>query len=198
MRWDRGQLIVRREVLRGRPWLGLPAHVVGHSRELLAIYVPEGSPFGFAAGDWPTENGRHPYDGVLTRWQGPGCLHLQRPGEAYAVWRLGHEDGSLARWYLNLQAPFAVHGHYLDTLDHELDVVVEPGSHVGRIKDAEKVDESARRGRFDTAQAERIHRQGDDLLALVRAGDHWWEPWRTWEPDPSWAAPDTIPDGWDA
>jgi hypothetical protein len=98
---------------------------------------------------------------------------------------------------INLQAPFEVRGHCLDTLDHELDVVVGPGSHVGRIKDAEKVDESARRGRFDTAQAERIHRQGEDLLALVRAGDPWWEPWRSWEPDPTWTAPDTIPDGWD-
>jgi hypothetical protein len=197
MRWTRGELITRREVLRGRPWLGLPAYVVEHSEDLLALYAPEGSPFGFTAGDWPTTNGRHPYDGVLTHWNGPGCLQLQRPGEPYAVWRLSREDGSLARWYVNLQAPFQIRGGNVDTLDHELDIVVEPGGRVGRIKDAEKVDESARLGRFDTAQAREIHRQGEAILALVRAGDHWWEPWRTWEPDPTWTAPATLPAGWE-
>jgi hypothetical protein len=33
---------------------------------------------------------------------------------------------------------------------------------------------------------------------MVRGGDHhWWDLWRSWEPDPTWTAPDTLPEGWD-
>ena len=71
---------MRREVWRGRPWLGNPLYVVEDTDDLLVLYQPEGSPFGFGAGDdWPTDDGRHPYDG-RTAWVGEGPLGLHRPG----------------------------------------------------------------------------------------------------------------------
>jgi hypothetical protein len=177
--------------------MGVGAYVVEHTSDLLAIYVPERSPFAFAAGgDWPTSNGRHPWDGVSTHWQGPGCLQLQRPGEAYAVWRLAHDDGSVATWYVNLQAPFVAHGGCVDTLDHELDVVVTADGRSWTIKDADMVDVSTRLGRFDADQADRIRRQADDVLTLLTAGDRWWDPWQTWHPDPAWTAPKALPTSW--
>jgi Protein of unknown function (DUF402) len=195
--WKRGDLVVRREVVNGRPWLGVPVYVVEHSDELLALYVPEGAPFAFPPGDWPTESGRHPWDGAGSHWQGPGCLQLQRPGEAYAVWRLSQEDGSLARWYINLQDPFRIHDQCVDTLDHELDIVVTPDGQHWHIKDAERVDVSARQGRFDSAQADRIRRQADHIVATLRSGHRWWDAWLDWNPEPTWLAPDRLPSGWD-
>jgi hypothetical protein len=198
MSWTRGELVVRREVVHGRPWHGVAAYVVEHSDELVAIYVPSGSPFGFPAGTWPTIDGRHPWEAMFDRWQGPGCLQLQRPGDAYAVWRLAGDDGSLAQWYVNLQDPFRIVGDHLGTLDHELDVVVSPDGLHCHVKDAELVDASVGLGRFDAAQAARIHRQAEEILAAVQRGDRWWERWRDWRPDETWTAPDALPDGWEA
>jgi predicted RNA-binding protein associated with RNAse of E/G family len=123
---------------------------------------------------------------------------LQRPGEAYAVWRLCQEDGSVASWYINLQDPVRIHDDCVDTLDHELDVVVTPNGQRWYIKDAEQVDVSARQGRFDRSQADRIRRQADQIVASLRSGHRWWEGWLDWNPEPTWLAPDGLPPGWDS
>ncbi|MFL5963620.1 MAG: hypothetical protein ACJ757_12090 [Gaiellaceae bacterium] len=84
--WQAGETILRREVLNdGRAWLEIPVIVVRDEPDLLATYVPEGAPFHFPEGDWPTSTGRHPWHGRGT-WQGHGVLMLQRPGEAHAIW----------------------------------------------------------------------------------------------------------------
>jgi len=55
MSWSPGDVIVRREVWHGRPWLANPLYVVEDTDDLLVLYQPEGSPWGFGAGDdWPT------------------------------------------------------------------------------------------------------------------------------------------------
>jgi protein associated with RNAse G/E len=85
---------------------------------------------------------------VLVRTGRAQGVSSHRPREAYAGWRLCQEDGSVARWYINLQDPFRIHDQCVDTLDHELDVVVTPDGQHWHIKDAERVDVSARQGRF--------------------------------------------------
>ena len=102
--WSPGQVIVRREVLNdGRAWLEAAAIVVEDTPELLASYIPEGSPFRFPAGDWPTRNGLHPWHGK-ERWHGHGVLMLQRPGESYAIWVFWFRpEREFRGWYVNLQ-----------------------------------------------------------------------------------------------
>ena len=71
MPWERGQAIVRREMLRTGPWLGTVVFVVEDRPDLLVSYLPEGAPFGFPDGNWPTADGRHPWHG-RSAWQGHG------------------------------------------------------------------------------------------------------------------------------
>jgi len=92
-------------VWQGKPWLGTIVFVVEDTPDLLASYLPEGSPFIFPDGEWPGD-GRHPWHGRGV-WEGHGVLMLQRPGESYAVWHFWNGPGRrFGGWYLNLQEPF--------------------------------------------------------------------------------------------
>ncbi|MFZ6005045.1 MAG: DUF402 domain-containing protein [Actinomycetota bacterium] len=209
-RWRSGDLIVRREVLGmdrvehpeplpawyGRAWEALPVFVVEDSDEHLVTFIPEGAELGFVAGDWPTPDGLHPWFG-RERWQGHGCLMIQRPGDPYAVWHFwnGPERDFLC-WYINLQADFRRTSIGYDTEDFELDFVVFPdGTWV--VKDLEKLDDRVNEGRYSDGFADWVRTLGDEIKARLDARDHWWDrAWAGWVPPESWTSPD-LPAGWE-
>jgi hypothetical protein len=150
--WRPGQHIVRREVWRGSAWMGMDAMVVEDQPTHLALYVPERAPRAFAAGSWPTADGRHPGEGA-SHWRGHGCLMLHLPGESYAIWHFWRgQDRRFNGWYVNLEDPFRRSSTTMDTLDHEVDIVLHPDGSA-ELKDVELVDECVRHGRFDAPSA---------------------------------------------
>jgi hypothetical protein len=194
VRWSPGEPIVRREVWRGRPWLGTVVHVVEDAPDVLVSYLPEGAPFDFPEGDWPTPNGRHPWHG-RGRWRGHGVLMLQRPDDAYAVWHFWDGPGRrFSGWYLNLQEPFARTAIGYDTQDLELDVWI-PADGAWTFKDEELLDERARDGRFTAREVAAIREIGAEIGAMLDADERWWGDWTAWRPDPAWNAPE-LPEGW--
>lgn len=189
---------MRREVWRDRVWSVLPMYVVADRDDLLALYLPGGSPMGFAQGEWPTPNGRHAWDdGPDTRWQGHGVLHLQRPGEPYAVWVFWHgPERRFEGWYLNLQAPFERTMIGIDTLDHELDIVVGLDG-TWRFKDVAETEECVALGRFTRVEVDGITATGHGLAAMLDAGDRWWtDDWAEWSPPATMGRPPTLAPGW--
>ena len=108
--WSEGDWIVRREVLSQGPWFGTMVRVIEDTPERLVSYIPEGSPFGFAQGNWPTPDGKHPWSN-RSRWTGHGCLMIQRPDDPYAIWHFWAGDKrEFVCWYINLQEPFRRNG----------------------------------------------------------------------------------------
>jgi hypothetical protein len=200
MRWRRGDVVLRREVLNdGRAWCVVPVRVVEDRPDLLVTYLPAGAPFEFPPGDWPTADGRHPWHG-RTGWAGHGALMLQRPGESYAVWHFWTgPERDFAWWYLNLQEPFRRTADGYDTQDLELDLVVLPDGSWS-FKDWDLVDQRVAEGRFTPDQAAAIRAEGVRLGEMVEAGADgrgagggrpgWWDPaWAAWSPEPGWDAP---------
>jgi hypothetical protein len=188
MLWQPGAEIVWRERWRGRTYAALPVRVVLDSREQTAVYLGEGTAFGFD--EWPFE-GDHPWK-TRGAWTGHGVLILLRPGEAHSIWHFWEEPGRrFARWYVNLQAPFVRDGDGLDTQDHELDLVVEADGS-WRWKDEEKMEDWVRQGRFTGEDVAAIRAEGERVLAA------WPFPtgWEDWQPDPAWTVP-ALPDGWE-
>lgn len=197
MRWSPGDVIVRREVWRGRPWLANPLYVVQDTPDALVLYQPEGSPWGFGDGDdWPTATGRHPYDGRVA-WEGEGPLGIHRDGEPFAVWAYWGAPGrSFWGWYLNIQAPYRRTEIGIDSLDLELDLLVSPAREV-LLKDEAHVDTSATLGRYSQATAAAIHATGARLKADVESGDlRWDERWAEWVPPGDLRRPPSLPPGW--
>jgi hypothetical protein len=85
--WRPGDAIVRREVWRGRPVCGWAGVVACDDGDLLALWMPSGSPLTVANDYFGAP---HPWS-PRTQWQGPGVLQLQRRGDPYSVW---HGDGT--------------------------------------------------------------------------------------------------------
>lgn len=208
-RWGAGDLIVRREVLglgpvtatgpkppwHGRPWEGLPVYVVDDSDEQLVTYIPEGAEMGFVEGHWPTPDRKHPWH-YKTRWEGHGCLMLQRPGDPFAIWHFWTgPDRTFECWYINLQAAFVRTEIGYDTQDFELDFVVSPdGSFV--VKDLDVLDDRVTEGRFTTDLVAWIRDLGSQMSADLTARRHWWDPsWAHWAPPRDWRDP-RLPPNW--
>jgi len=197
-RWEAGAVVVRREVWRGRPWLANPLYVVSDDADLLVLYQPEGSPWGFGAGDdWPTPSGRHPYEG-RTGWVGEGPLGLHQAGEPFAVWAYwSGPDRSFLGWYVNIQVPFRRTAIGIDSLDLELDLLVTPELEV-LVKDEEHVDRSAELGRFSTDDAAAIHAVGARLKAEIERDGPWWDlAWSTWTPPEALLEVPRLVEGWE-
>ncbi len=186
-RWQPGVFVIRQEVLNdGRVWLRFPVVVVRDDAELLATYVPEGTPFEFPEGDWPSPDGLHPWHG-RSEWQGHGLLMLQRPGDAYAIWLFWHgPEREFRGWYVNLQEPFRRTAEGYDTQDLELDIWL-PLDGPWEWKDDELLEQRLREGRFTAAQVAAIRAEGARIAADLDEGRRWWSgDWASWTPDLAW------------
>jgi hypothetical protein len=192
VRRQRGEAIVRREVWHDEPKVGWAGIVVEDTPQLLALYMPEGSPFGFADDFF---GGPHPWS-HHDRWEGHGVLQLQRPGEMHAVWVFWHgPEREFRGWYVNLQEPFRRTRLGFDTQDLELDLVVgRDGSWC--YKDDEKLESWIHRGRWTASEVDAIRQEGEAVGAELDSGRRWWDDeWAAWEPDPTWEVP-PLPADW--
>jgi hypothetical protein len=196
-RFTVGETVVRREVLLGEVWFACPTICVEDSPDLLALYWPTGTPFGYpATGAFPA--GRHPWQlAGHERWSGHGKLSLQRPGEAHSVdlfW-VGPQR-RFAGWYFNLQDPFRRTPIGVDTLDHELDLWWPAGTDRYVWKDVELFEQRLVEGRYP-GMADAIRAEGQRIAELLDAGQRWWdEKWAHWSPDPAWPVP-VLPSNWE-
>ncbi len=172
-------------------------HVIEDTPERLVSYIPEGSPFGFAQGNWPTPDGKHPWSN-RSRWTGHGCLMIQRPGDPYAIWHFWVGDKrEFYCWYINLQEPFRRTAIGYDTQDLELDFIVYPNDE-WVIKDAELLDERVEEGRWTSAKVAEIRAEGEKISTALGKGDRWWPlEYQYWSPEPALSVPDSLPDGWE-
>jgi hypothetical protein len=189
--WAPGDVILWREVWRGRAWLVYPVRVVADDGETLVVYLAEGTRLGFPPDAWPWPGG-HPWSRP-GRWRGHGVLQELRAGRPYGVWHFWTgPERRFAGWYLNLQRPPERHASGIDTLDHELDLWVAPDGTIER-KDDEKLEGWIERGRWGEAEVAAIRADG----ARALADRPWPTGWEGWQPDPAWPVP-VLPDGWDA
>lgn len=198
MSWSEGDWVVRREVLDQGPWLGTFVMIIEDSPEHLVSYIPEGSPFGFPPGNWPTPAGTHPWFG-RSGWQGHGCLMIQRPGEDHAIWHFwGGRDREFLCWYINLQEAFRRTPVGYDTQDLELDLIVYPNGQWA-LKDDELMDQRVAEGRWTAERVADIRADGRRIAARLEAGERWWpDDYRRWTPNPDWSVPQELPAGWAA
>jgi hypothetical protein len=122
---------------------------------------------------------------------------LHRPGDAYSVWLFWDgPERRLARWYVNLQAPYRRTRGGIDTLDHELDLWSADGR-TWQVKDEELLDARVAEGRFTAQEVAAIRQLGARLRSQLADGGRWWdEHWAEWRPDAGWPVPELPPD-WD-
>jgi hypothetical protein len=123
----------------------------------------------------------------------------------FVVWRtafgaahaLGHfwnaETGCFLGYYVNLQAPLRRSELGFDSLDYQLDIVVEPNG-VWRWKDEDELAEAVAVGVYSASEAAAVREEGERVIASLP--DVLPTGWEGWRPDPSWPLLQ-LPNGWD-
>lgn len=197
-RFERGDPITIRHVVRGSVFSALPAFSVEDSPERVVYFVPRGTKWyvpvddagrrvGPAAPAWSLRVATwDPYD---TLWVTPG-------GAAYGVvlrWLPAPEGRRFDGWYVNLQDPLRRSPLGFDSMDHELDLVIAAD---GRWwwKDEDKLRDAASALRADPGFAVAVKMEGRAVLRrFLHNEPPFGEGWERWIPDPSWKLPPLLP-----
>jgi uncharacterized protein len=198
--WSSGDPAVVRFLNGGRPSFVRPVTVVEDLPERSVLFLaagtptkrrvqPDGSPISRAL----------PYEQRFTQpwrlgdgtWGDRHTLLVTPIGAAHSLWLFWTESWAFLGWYVNLQEPMRRTRLGFDTVDHVLDLWIEPDLQWS-WKDEHELEAATRLGRFSAGEAAAIRAEGDRVISA------WPFPtgWEDWRPDPAWPIPE-LPDGWD-
>ncbi len=192
--WPSGTPIALRHLSRGRPSHVWPVTVVEDSADHVALLIANGTPTRRRSHPGGAQLDRHlpyaeryvlPWELGDGHWFGSSCLQLQRPGEPRS-WSRWLDGGG---WYVNLQSPLQRTRIGFDTVDHVLDLVVEPDGS-WRWKDEDEFADALRIGALSAEEGTAIRRAGEEAVRAIEARA--WPldaGWEAWQPDPSWPVP---------
>jgi hypothetical protein len=124
-------------------------------------------------------------------WRDNHALWLERVDEPYSLNLFWNGAWEFLGWYVQLQNPLRRSQVGFDTIDHLIDVWIEPdGSWAW--KDEDELERAVDLGLVRAEQAKAARATGERVLAERP----WPTGWEDWRPDPHWRPP-TLPDGWD-
>lgn len=200
-RWSPGEVIVLRELYRGRLWAARPVRVIEDGGDRLALWCPKGTVRQvpatppsradpeerservaqlFDRGDW--EMAAHVWD-VST-------VMLVREGDWHATWVSFVDSGEQLGWYVNFQEPYVRTRHGIDAMDLSLDITVDPDRRAWQWKDEDEFAMLVERGLIDGVTAERVWEEARRVLDVLAADAYPFDSdWPRWKPDPTWSIP---------
>lgn len=198
-----GDVVVRRDVHRGRVWSATPMVVVDDGpEELVAVRVPgsiwtaaagypgfERQVEGLTTGEW--EMDRYP-------WERTYALSRVRPGRPFnLIHFFDAETAAFICWYVNFERPALRHrdGRSYDTLDLMLDLVVLPtGETVW--KDEDHWTWACGSGVFTEHDIASVEAVRAETAASAEAGRGDFDgAWTSWSPSDT-LTPPTLPADW--
>ena len=197
MRWQPAEVVALRHLNAGRVSYIWPMIVVADTQDEIALYIARGTPtrrrvhLDGSALDRTrpySERARTPWRLGHGDWFGSSVLQLARPGEPRSYWAFFEPaTWAFAGWYVNLEEPLRRTRIGFDTVDHVLDLMIEPDLSAWRWKDEDELADAVRIGRFTAAEAARVRQDGEEAVrALERRDwpfDRGWEAWRPESPN---------------
>ncbi|MEV4755225.1 DUF402 domain-containing protein [Micromonospora sp. NPDC049559] len=210
MAWERGRLVLDRNVRRGRIGWVRPGWVISDDERGLAIWIARGAAVANEVADdgrgmrampfaeWTTRS----YRLAVSVWQGPPLVKFYPAGAAHSVWWFRGDDGRFANWYVNLEEPGVrwddgeVAG--IDVVDQDLDVVVRPDRSWFWKDEEEFRERLAYPEHYWVADEAAVRAEGERVIKLAEAGEFPFDgTWCDFVPEPDWTGPALLPTGWD-
>ncbi|GAA3284809.1 DUF402 domain-containing protein [Dactylosporangium matsuzakiense] len=206
-----GQVIMHRNVRRGRIGWVRPARVVADDDRGLLLWIDRHTPVvNEVSGD-----GRGmrtmPFAEYVTlgnslkhgTWNGPGVLKLHRPGDpAHSVWWFHDDAGDFKEWYVNLERP-AIRwsdpggASGVDVTDEDLDIVVAPDRSWKWKDEEEFLERLALPEHYWVEDEAAVREEGLRVIKEIEAGTFPFDgTWTDFRPPPEWEVPRLEP-GWD-
>ena len=207
--WNPGDQVVLRGIYNSHVWYIQSANVVHDTVEEVALVVMPGAqcaaPNGYINGKHGTDENWNRWDDYLNdtwnmqyyNWRTNRLLILLQPEKYYAsmyFWR--HERNEFLCYYVNFQLPFKRTAIGFDTLDLELDIVVEP-NYSWQWKDADDYRNGIERGVLISNWVQGVEEAKQDVFDKLERRQYPFDGhWLNWMPDPSWSPP-RLPANWD-
>jgi hypothetical protein len=190
-----GDPVVLRSIYRGRVRWTFPHTFIADVDGCIALLIRPGTRGRLIRRDaegrylerWVAED--EPTDHV---WRDNRVLWLAPQGASHSIgvfWDA--ETDELRGWYVQLGDPLRPSRLGFDTMDHALDVWIQPDGS-WEWKDEDDFAEAQELGVFTPEEAAAIRAEGERVLA---AGP-WPTGWEDWRPDAEWQLPE-LPLGWD-
>jgi protein associated with RNAse G/E len=208
--WKSGTHVIIRGIAHNRVWIAHAVTVVEDTPDLLVTYLQPGAhckvPHGLIERKYtPNLDGLSRWDEQDSRewklddwrWQHRHVLILMPPEAYYAVyWFWSTDFIEFEGWYVNFQLPFHKTEWSIDTLDLEIDLIIDPDG-VWRWKDEPEYLTGVRRGSIPAVVASRVEDAREEILMLFSNGSPFFDrKWLSWQPEPDWEIPQLPPD-WD-
>lgn len=180
-----GEIVQLRSMYGGRVRWAFPHRVIADDGERFVLYLPPG-----AEGVWM---GRDADGRYLERWMSDEpprahvwerhhVLSLTRRGDAHSLWHFWDPGWTFVGWYVQLCDPIVETADGLETMDHALDVTVDPDG-TWRWKDEDDFAEAQTLGVLTPEAAAAVRAEG----ARVIAARPWPTGWEGWRPNPRWS-----------
>jgi hypothetical protein len=209
-RFQPGDHITLRNVFRGRVQTVFPSILVADTPELIATWLPLGTPVLNGVSDTSADDdggkGHLSAETMAAKswtmaprnWHTAGTLRLKNPRSMWSLWVFWDPGMTEVRgWYINIDAPYKRTRLGFDTWDMFLDVVVQPDRKSWRYKDEDEFAEAIETGLFTDREAEEVRATAAQALETIKANRPPFDDiWSKWRPDILWDTP-TIPDDWE-
>jgi hypothetical protein len=210
-KWQTGETCVLRGIVNHQVWSALSAIMVKDQPEETVLLLIPGAQCAIPEGLWRRRmNQDYPHGSrwkesrqenfVLREftWQTNRVLILLEPEKYYSCFLFWeHFTSQFGCYYINYQLPYRRSHCGFDTLDLDLDIVVDPQFN-WKWKDEEEYRAGILEGGIQDEWV--IGIEGSHLEVFDRIARRSYPfdgSWLDWRPEPGWEPP-TLPDGWHA
>jgi len=203
--WNPGDVIAWRGIYRDRVWHSQTVITVKDTSEEMVLTLLPGAeciaPEGYLDGkdsnkrrwtfkdkDWETQE---------YLWRTNRLLLLLEPEKYYSIIHFwDNESNGFLCYYINFQLPFQRSHCGIDTLDLDLDIVINPDLS-WRWKDVDDYQKAIDQGIILPEWACEIEKAKEEIFDRLENRKYPYDgSWLNWKPDPSWSSP-KLPANWD-
>ena len=203
--WQPGDVVAWRGIRNNLVWHVQPTIVVKDSPEELVLTLLPGTECAaeetYSLGK---KNGKRWWDFKQNDWKlakyiwrTNRLLLLFEPNKCYSTilfWE--HASDKFLYYYINFQVPFQRGDYSADTLDLELDLIINPDFST-EWKDKDDYQKAIDHGLISTEWMQCIQSAQPEVLDKLEARQYPFDgTWLDWTPDPNWAPP-KLPKDWD-
>ena len=203
--WSPGDIISWRGIYRNRVWHVQPTILVKDSPEEIVLTLlpgtectaeesyPKGKKNGKRRWFFANEN----WQLAKYTWRTNRLLLLMEPEKYYStVFFWNHETNKFLCYYINFQLPFRRNQCAVDTLDLDLDLIINPHFSY-EWKDVDDYQKAIDNEIIFPEWIQGIEAAQQDVFEKLEARRYPFDgSWLDWKPDPNWSPP-TLPENWD-
>ena len=203
--WKPGDVISWRGIYRERIWHVQPTILVRDSPAETVLTLLPGTEC-IAEETYPKgkKNGQrrwffvdHDWKLAKYTWNTNRLLLIFEPQNYYSIilfWN--HKSNDFLYYYVNFQLPFKRNLSAVDTLDLDLDLIINPDLSY-EWKDIEDYQNAIAHGLILPEWSRGIETATDEIMARLEMRQYPFDgSWLNWKPDPAWQPP-TLPQNWD-